>query len=115
MGNLTDFGNIMDQVPTTYGAWFIQDDRLSVPNVDEVSPLSGIGSFIGHLVFCFAREWGWEYLSASLGSNMVRKGCLCATQELPKVECSYCHGDAKNGIQGCCDAKVEDGWCPMGS
>jgi len=66
MGNLTDFGNIMDEVPTTSGPWFIQDDRLSVPIVDELSTLPRISSSIGCLIFCFAREWDREYLSASL-------------------------------------------------
>ena len=41
--------------------------------------------------------------------------CFCATHERPKVEYSYCYGDALNGIQGCCDEKVQDGWYPLGS
>ena len=45
----------------------------------------------------------------------VTRSCFCATHERPKVEYSYCYGDALNGIQGCCDEKVQDGWYPLGS
>lgn len=37
--------------------------------------------------------------------------CYCATQERPKVEYSYCEGTE---IQSCADAKVADGWYPLG-
>jgi hypothetical protein len=38
--------------------------------------------------------------------------CVCATQERPKVEYSFCEG---TNIQSCADAKVADGWYPLGS
>lgn len=37
--------------------------------------------------------------------------CYCATHERPKVEYSYCEG---SDIQSCADAKVADGWYPLG-
>jgi hypothetical protein len=37
--------------------------------------------------------------------------CYCATKELPKVEYSYCSG---GNLQYCADAKVQDGWYPLG-
>ena len=38
--------------------------------------------------------------------------CVCETHERPKVEYSYCEG---TDIQSCADAKVADGWYPLGS
>ena len=37
--------------------------------------------------------------------------CYCYTHERPKVEYSYCEGI---DIQDCADAKVADGWYPLG-
>ena len=37
--------------------------------------------------------------------------CYCYTEERPKVEYSYCEG---TDIQSCADAKVSDGWYPLG-
>ena len=36
--------------------------------------------------------------------------CLCATQERPRVEYTYCEG---SNIQNCASDKVADGWYPL--
>ena len=51
--------------------------------------------------------------------------CFCSTEQLPRVEYSYCLADGAatnvNGsgneaalFQACCDDKVESGWFPLG-
>ena len=51
--------------------------------------------------------------------------CFCVTKERPKVEYSYCSvpSDGNNVVgvqqfvddfQACCDAKVQEGWYPLG-
>lgn len=53
------------------------------------------------------------------------RGCFCVTKERPKVEYSFCSaGDFVLNVDGmqsntadfqeCCDAKVQDGWYPLG-
>lgn len=40
------------------------------------------------------------------------EGCLCATQERPKVEYGTCQGQ-DGDFQECCEAKVAAGWYPL--
>ena len=39
--------------------------------------------------------------------------CFCATQELPRVEYSYCQDDDNLAFQACADDKVANGWYPL--
>jgi len=38
--------------------------------------------------------------------------CYCAARQLPRIEYSYCA--SSQSIQDCCDAKVSEGWLPLG-
>ena len=65
-------------------------------------------------------EYYWSILVGYSNSNNgritryaynVSQNCYCATHERPKVEYCYCEGTE---IQSCADAKVADGWYPLG-
>jgi|GEM_PF-5698057 hypothetical protein len=86
MGNLTDFGNIMDQIPAGGIPWFIQDDRLDIPNVDAVSTMPGISSSIGKISYGPPESGYAAIYQLDYDDVFQENRCLCATQERPKVE-----------------------------
>ena len=58
---------------------------------------TGDGGNLGRITF---EDYDLDYIN-----------CYCYTEERPKVEYSYCEG---TDIQSCADAKVADGWYPLG-
>jgi len=105
--NLADFGmyeGLVNQQPDNIpsGAWLNEPNLLSI-GVEFASNSNAPNYHI------------WPYWGYSdglyFGSSTSNLGCYCATQERPKVEYSYCEGV---DIQACADAKVADGWYPLG-
>ena len=105
--NLADFGiyeelvnQESDNIPSA--AWLNESNLLSFGvewAANSSSPNSQIWPY-----------WGY-YNGLTFGTSETNLGCYCATQERPKVEYSYCTG---SDIQSCADAKVADGWYPLG-
>lgn len=99
MANMADFGRYSNPIPAG-DAWINEPDWINnriLSGTSEFWPLLGT-------------NWGVNFVG---NYNLPANGllCYCATQERPKVEYSYCE---ENEIQSCADAKVADGWYPLG-
>lgn len=94
-------GSSNTSVPS--GAW-VDGEKLIDIGIQEAVNSNSPGIF-------------WPYMDHNSALNFTylnnsSLGCYCATQERPKVEYSYCEG---TDIQSCADAKVDEGWYPLGA
>lgn len=71
--------------------------------------------------------WNYGVDGFSMSADDLEYQCYCAAKQLPRVEYSWCAafnsisndtddtiGNAVATFQACCDAKVQDGWYPLG-
>lgn len=77
--------------------------------LDGFYPHNDIGEF--RYIYVGFEEGSSQNGRISYQSYSLNAQCYCATHERPKVEYSYCEGTE---IQSCADAKVADGWYPLG-
>ena len=78
-------------------------------------PIANIWLSNEELIFQDGNSILAPYLAVSgalaLGGTTLQESCVCETHERLKVEYSYCENSE---IQSCAEAKVADGWYPLG-
>ena len=101
MDDWAHFHNEVESTESTNGfAWLGNLEYSIIDNMAFPLPAVSRGVLDG---------WGKGELT-SLALNDACE-CFCATHERPKVEYSYCEAV---DIEVCAEAKVQDGWYPLG-